>query len=1129
VVLAACAPHEEATAPDGDAEVGDIGLPEGDVPSEPLDVETPLADGLADVPALDGAGEDGLGDLVELMDLSSDSDADGAALVDTSEPDDGVVTFDTDDATAAPMDVVTTNDGSVNDAASTNDAAGPVADVVEPPWTGTTCSAPPAAAPTIDPTCPDFPATGCTQTTRTPVVRWSFDPPNPRADSGSANRASSGSGAAAWAISDSAAIGGGYAFYRAPDLPGNASGSGTLFNSTAATIEVLLRFRHPVAWSGLPGHALGNRTDLLAFNSGATAPSLSYSRDGFNSMLPGGLVSFDFKGGGPASWAHLGDGTWHHVALVLETVASGVRARLFIDGENPEGFDTTVSGAFPTFNTVRGGFYQPRGVDVDELAIFASALPATHLAQRARESRGGTRPSDTDRCEPRVCSRATSGGAAPQELYERGFVEDRPYAPSRSPTRQYLDAPLPRWRRGHTLPRILSNWIHGPYSVAEDDPANWVRHGAAGSTLTSRAVDTLRAPEAAELVARWNYAASGLLTGDGTSYPEQNPYTQFLRALPAAVPVTIASGRADEGRFGTEIVDASGRELGLSPASPTGPFRDAGTSAAAGLRNLENTIGHRIDMIKYDWEGASGHVFQNVPDSVWANISGLTANVATRDFCSNRGLGWRACLAEGMTRLRIAFAEAHIATLQRGRPAIHFYDIGGNEHYQGDFAYTRTQNDPIPTTIDPRSDGASDAYRFSTNYIYPLNAYRWYYTVGAGRGLQWILDARAREIAAGSRWMMPYVAAGWSYDERRNMRPPQWLGLLKAVTAMGALTSIPAFFVIPCTWNTQCGWGVSNDAPCLADDTACRGATVPNPNRRAWQVLMPAYAQAPFSHAEDILRDPASVWLGDMHLSHPNVAAGGMRLGQRVVLAVATMPNGTDRFHYQQLSSPVSVAFDDDGRVDTPARVVRVDARVQGSVYLFDFATNPVSLIQLDAWHDWRHPDHWSSDFILDAEVADTRFGMAVRGEAPGAVRGDWTGLIGFAEVADANDARNFEAQLNTAPRLEFDVEPRNAGGGNYAIWARARLREGSTPGRVWVWAGDDVGSAVGLGCVGATEWQWVRLDCARRGPGTVSMVAGRMTTLKVAPSHAGVAIDRVVLTRTSDCIETSASCGCGP
>ena len=50
---------------------------------------------------------------------------------------------------------------------------------------------------------------------------------------------------------------------------------------------------------------------------------------------------------------------------------------------------------------------------------------------------------------------------------------------------------------------------------------------------------------------------------------------------------------------------------------------------------------------------------------------------------------------------------------------------------------------------------------------------------GPWHGLKWIVEARYHEIQDGDKLFSPYVAAGWDENPERDVRPGQWLGLLK--------------------------------------------------------------------------------------------------------------------------------------------------------------------------------------------------------------------------------------------------------------------------------------------------------------------------------------------------------------
>jgi hypothetical protein len=194
---------------------------------------------------------------------------------------------------------------------------------------------------------------------------------------------------------------------------------------------------------------------------------------------------------------------------ILIGFIAGVVAKFLSPSAGPSGFFLTaalgIGGSLAALTQVRAGTsYPSKGVDVDELSLYATALPATLIAQRARETRAGTRPSDADRCEPRQCTRLTRDAGIVAELFEPGFDPSAPYAPSVSTITQVTSAPLPRHRRGHTMPRVMSLWMTGFYGVAPDDPLPYTHWGStdAGATASQRDIDGLRVLELQELSSR---------------------------------------------------------------------------------------------------------------------------------------------------------------------------------------------------------------------------------------------------------------------------------------------------------------------------------------------------------------------------------------------------------------------------------------------------------------------------------------------------------------------------------------------------------------------------------------------------------------------------------------------------
>ena len=70
-----------------------------------------------------------------------------------------------------------------------------------------------------------------------------------------------------------------------------------------------------------------------------------------------------------------------------------------------------------------------------------------------------------------------------------------------------------------------------------------------------------------------------------------------------------------------------------------------------------------------------------------------------------------------------------------------------------------------------------------------------YELVGVGASL------RRSEIENGDTLFSPFVAAGWSVAEEHNVRPAQWLGLLKILGAWGSEFYYTGFFSLHCRLN----------------------------------------------------------------------------------------------------------------------------------------------------------------------------------------------------------------------------------------------------------------------------------------------------------------------------------------
>lgn len=253
------------------------------------------------------------------------------------------------------------------------------------------------------------------------------------------------------------------------------------------------------------------------------------------------------------------------------------------------------------------------------------------------------------------------------------------------------------------------------------------------------------------------------------------------------------------------------------------------------------------------------------------------------------------------------------------------YSIDGQNKYRHRYDLMRKLATPIR------------GMHYATPDFYPRWPDNWSLWKGPWHGLEWIVRCRNTEIKYGDRLFSPYVAAGWDNDETKNIRPAQWLGLMKILGVMGAEFFYTGFF---------------NLKKPYAD-----------PRGYAWQSVIPVYAQAALSHAEDILLE------GEL-LNSPEYL---LETGSKEFVAVAR--KHPKKQHYL-LATAIMVNSNEKSERPGPAYVevlldgmkVRVESRRQGSLYRIEKnAGGDIRIVQLDHWHEDSHPARWSLDLRMGA------------------------------------------------------------------------------------------------------------------------------------------------------------------
>ena len=108
------------------------------------------------------------------------------------------------------------------------------------------------------------------------------------------------------------------------------------------------------------------------------------------------------------------------------------------------------------------------------------------------------------------------------------------------------------------------------------------------------------------------------------------------------------------------------------------------------------------------------------------------------------------------------------------------YQVQGTNSYFGNWSQTRS----ILTPMMNHQTGKPSHY--SCEDFYMTGPHQWWGFFGPEHGVEWLIGTRHSEIALEDTLYSPFVACGWSGKEERNTRPAQWLGLLKLMAAWGA-------------------------------------------------------------------------------------------------------------------------------------------------------------------------------------------------------------------------------------------------------------------------------------------------------------------------------------------------------
>jgi len=853
-------------------------------------------------------------------------------------------------------------------------------------------------------------------------------------------------------------------------------GNGGAVNLTnALSIEFLLK----------PG-ANFRSTVIMQRDDYAFAVRMEYAKFTFvttHKNSSGGTVednfTIDLDGIGRKSYGYYTDNNWHHIVLVFNA-ATGLK-QIWVDGQLPAGFSKTITPG--TFNTGgSGNLYLNHTVSyvkyfgsIDELAIYNTAIPASLIYKHYLGVQAGQPYSFVDNyLSPVPAADPISG---PVEV-----TEFAPGHPSVNVTaiEQMNQFPTPRFKPGNTLIKNF-NWMDPKFMGGLFQTG--ITHQMAADNGTALQVEMAKNFNYFFHVSLGNDVFANSAVNAANANPDFKLSITLLRIQLNNNNCEILNQSKTNAHY---LQNSSGQFLDIygnvtsnkiwRPTAPISSYTNDGNNTLALFNDLFTRLNRNIDMVN-----ENGELFPHISDAALSKDPDVTAAK------NASGLSWQAYLAKKYAENETqSYRNIFMSHPRLANAKFTEYAIDGANYYRMYYDEARKINSPM------------NGQYYATPDFYPRWPNNWRNWVSSWHGWQWIVEARKVELASGDRLYSPFVAAGWDTDEEKNIRPAQWLGLLKCLGMTGAEFYYTGFF------STQAPW--------------------PDSKNWIWQAAMPSYAQAVTSRYEDFLRN-GELMNGDVPNSYVSPTGPGysFEAGDLRKLVVARKHNTSNKYAITGTIQPNSNMIgntedESTAKITLDGQQLLFKVRKQGSTYVYD-KSNPAAPVfyQLDKWHENTHPYRWTRDFYIDAELFDNvNTQVTIKTSVPsGTPAGDFTNFTSYISWPD---------NTPNPVAVEYQFTPRSSGGSNYYFWVRARSRDGVTT-SMNVQLNNN--PAKTIGCVSDTNWTWYRYDACTQLAVNMTNMTYQNQILRITPSNGKLEIDQILLTTNSNLILNSAPPSC--
>jgi hypothetical protein len=868
--------------------------------------------------------------------------------------------------------------------------------------------------------------------------------------------------------------------YLQLDSAGHYIRAGSVMPDTAVTFEFLFKF----------GYNFNETTDIIRRFDGAFQIQIGYPFLTFNTNIKNGStvisdqLKITFDGIGRKSYGYYIDGEWHH--LVFKYSAQTGLKEIWVDGECPTGFSkTTATGAFDNaasnnketvlnsssvYNKIIGG-------GLDEFAIYHIGLPANMIYKHYTDFKNNYLHYQYANAAVTVPSPSSVSAGIDISEYATGHP-----SPNVSVLDQLKNFPVARYKPGHTLlpniPLFSPTYLFGYLTYASSyaqavnnskvmfpDYVNNFGYSMLVSSNTgeySNFGDTNTFPGAwikmANANPSWKTCAFSYwpqLTPKNAGFASQTQYANCGCLSPNHY------FRNSSGNYLDNWGSVSSSSRILSPAAPLDSLYKDGLTQKLYLNSLVNKLTRPLDL-----------VFENgeIIPYFYGDGNTLSKDPAVLAEKNASGLDWYSYESKRHADKIKGYRDQFMPTISGlSNTKFVYYYLDG--HPQWNLKWNQIRD--VNTTIN--------GIRYASGDIYTRWPNNWRYWMAAWKGWQYVVESRHEQLASGDKYFSPAVSPGWDNNEENNVRPAQWLGLLKAYSMLGAEFFYTGYFTTVTPFQDPKGW--------------------------VWQTVMPSYAQAITSRYEDIFKS-GSLLEGDVPNTptNPQWNAYSFYAGDPRKLVVSRKHNTLARFAITGTIQPMTnmigaTELESVAQIKLDGQNIKFKVRRQGSTYIYDKtdAANPV-FYQLDGWHENVYPTAWSKDIKLEAELFDnTNTSIYLRTKrAAGTLAGDFvnaTTYVGFNSVSD----------------LVYNFQPRANANANYYVWVKARSKNGqNTVFNVTL----DNGTAKQIGCVTDTNWVWYRYNLSDQSAISYLNLATNVNhQLKITPSNTNLEIDLIHLT----------------